>query len=212
MISSEKTVKDQLKAGVLLSYITTVVSIVIQLVYMPVMIRLLGQSEYGLYSLVSSVVSYLSLFSLGFSGAYMRFFARSYGDREKTASLNGMFIILYSVLSALATVCGIVLSFFPKQIFGDKLSAAELSKAGTLMVILVISISLSLLSGLLDSIISAHERFVFQRVLGLVSTVISPFVTLPLLLMGYRSVMLVAVSTAFTNSGFQFIFVYQYDY
>ena len=83
MISSEKTVKDQLKAGVVLSYITTVVSIVIQLVYMPVMIRLLGQSEYGLYSLVSSVVSYLSLFSLGFSGAYMRFFARSYGDREK---------------------------------------------------------------------------------------------------------------------------------
>ena len=198
MISSEKTVKDQLKAGVVLSYITTVVSIVIQLVYMPVMIRLLGQSEYGLYSLVSSVVSYLSLFSLGFSGAYMRFFARSYGDREKTASLNGMFIILFSVLSALATVCGIVLSFFPKQIFGDKLSAAELSKAGTLMVILVISIAISLLSGLLNSIISAQERFVLQRVTGLVSTVISPFVTLPLLLMGYRSVMLVTVSTAFT--------------
>ena len=75
--------KNQLKAGVVLSYITTAVSIVIQLVYMPVMIRLLGQSEYGLYSLVSSVVSYLSLFSLGFSGAYVRFFAMSYGDRKK---------------------------------------------------------------------------------------------------------------------------------
>ena len=77
--------KNQLKAGVILSYISTAVSIVIQLVYMPVMIRLLGQSEYGLYSLVSGVVSYLGLFSLGFSGAYMRFFAKSYGDKEKTA-------------------------------------------------------------------------------------------------------------------------------
>ena len=73
--------KNQLKAGVILSYISTAVSIVIQLVYMPVMIRLLGQSEYGLYSLVSGVVSYLGLFSLGFSGAYMRFFAKSYGDK-----------------------------------------------------------------------------------------------------------------------------------
>jgi O-antigen/teichoic acid export membrane protein len=50
-------VKNQLKAGVVLSYITTAVSIIIQLSYMPVMIRLLGQSEYGLYSLVSGVVS-----------------------------------------------------------------------------------------------------------------------------------------------------------
>lgn len=190
--------KNQLKAGVVLSYITTAVSIVIQLVYMPVMIRLLGQSEYGLYSLVSGVVSYLSLFSLGFSGAYMRFFAKSYGDKEKTASLNGMFLTIFSVLAVIATVCGIVLSFFPKQIFGDKLTVSELSKAKILMLILVINIAISLISGLLDSIISAYEQFVFQRIAGLVSIVLSPFITLPLLLIGYRSIMLVVVSTALT--------------
>ena len=187
--------KNQLKAGVILSYISTAVSIVIQLVYMPVMIRLLGQSEYGLYSLVSGVVSYLGLFSLGFSGAYMRFFAKSYGDKEKTASLNGMFLILFSVLAVMATICGIVLSFFPKQIFGDKLTVSELSKAKILMLILVINIAISLISGLLDSIISAYEQFVFQRIAGLVSIVLSPFITLPLLLIGYRSIMLVVVST-----------------
>ena len=192
--------KDQLKAGVVLSYITTAVSIVIQLVYMPVMIRLLGQSEYGLYSLVSSVVSYLSLFSLGFSGAYIRFFAMSYGDRKKTASLNGMFITLFSVLAAVAAICGIILSFFPKQIFGDKLSADELSRAQVLMLILVISIAVSLVNGLFGAIISAHEQFIFQRILGLISTVISPFVTLPLLLIGYRSVMVVTVTTVIAFS------------
>ena len=190
--------KNQLKAGVILSYISTAVSIVIQLVYMPVMIRLLGQSEYGLYSLVSGVVSYLGLFSLGFSGAYMRFFAKSYGDKEKTASLNGMFLILFSVLAVMATICGIVLSFFPKQIFGDKLTVSELSKAKILMLILVINIAISLISGLLDSIISAYEQFVFQRIAGLASIVLSPFITLPLLLIGYRSIMLVVVSTVLT--------------
>lgn len=190
--------KNQLKAGVVLSYISTAASIVIQLVYMPVMIRLLGQSEYGLYSLVSGIVSYLSLFSLGFSGAYMRFFAKSYGDKEKTASLNGMFLMLFSVLATLALICGIVLSFFPKQIFGDKLTVSELSKAKILMLILVINIAISLISGLLDSIISAYEQFVFQRIAGLASIVLSPFITLPLLLIGYRSIMLVVVSTVLT--------------
>ncbi len=190
--------KNQLKAGVVLSYISTAASIVIQLVYMPVMIRLLGQSEYGLYSLVSGIVSYLSLFSLGFSGAYMRFFAKSYGDKEKTASLNGMFLTIFSVLAVIATVCGIVLSFFPKQIFGDKLTVSELSKAKILMLILVVNIAISLISGLLDSIISAYEQFVFQRIAGLASIVLSPFITLPLLLIGYRSIMLVVVSTVLT--------------
>ena len=190
--------KNQLKAGVVLSYITTAVSIIIQLSYMPVMIRLLGQSEYGLYSLVSGVVSYLSLFSLGFSGAYMRFFAMNRDDRTKTASLNGMFLTLFTVLAVMATICGIILSFFPKQIFGDKLSAAELSKAKVLMLILVINIAASLIGCLLDSIISAHEQFVFQRIVNLVSTLISPFVTLPLLLMGYQSIMLVTVTTVLT--------------
>ena len=190
--------KNQLKAGVVLSYISTAISIVIQLVYMPVMIRLLGKSEYGLYSLVSSVVSYLSLFSLGFTGAYLRFFARFHKNREKLASLNGMFLTLFSILASVATICGIVLSFFPEQIFGSKLLGSELSKARILMLILVINIAINLISGIFDSIIGAYEQFVFQRIVGIASTIVNPFICLPLLLMGYGSVMLVVVATGVT--------------
>ena len=190
--------KNQLKAGVVLSYISTAISIVIQLIYMPVMIRLLGKSEYGLYSLVSSVVSYLSLFSLGFTGAYLRFFARFYKNREKLASLNGMFLTLFSILASVATICGIVLSFFPEQIFGSKLLGSELSKARILMLILVINIAINLISGIFDSIIGAYEQFVFQRIVGIASAIVNPFICLPLLLMGYGSVMLVVVATGVT--------------
>ena len=48
---------NQLKIGVVLSYVSMAASTVISIVYTPVMLRLLGQSEYGLYSLSSSVVS-----------------------------------------------------------------------------------------------------------------------------------------------------------
>jgi O-antigen/teichoic acid export membrane protein len=44
------------------------------------------------------------------------------------------------------------------------------------------------------NIISAHEKFIFQKIVSIISTVISPLVTLPLLLMGYRSVAIVVVS------------------
>lgn len=188
--------KNQLKAGVILSYLSTGISIVIQLIYMPIMIRLLGQSEYGLYSLVSGVVSYLSLFSLGFSGAYLRFFSRfnQRKDKKGLASLNGMFITLFCVLAMAALVCGIILSFFPKQIFGSKLSSSELVEAKILMIILVINMAVTLISSIFDSITSAYEQFIFQRIVGLLSVIINPFVCLPLLLMGYRSIMLVTVA------------------
>ena len=194
--------KNQLKAGILLSYATTGISIFIQLVYMPVMIRLLGQSEYGLYSLVSGVVSYLSLFSLGFTSAYLRFFSRENQkkDRDSLAALNGMFITLFLALASAALVCGFALSCFPKQVFGSKLSSAELREARILMVILVVNIAISLVSGIFDSIINAYEQFVFQRILSLLATVINPLICLPLLLMGYGNVMLVVVATCMTVS------------
>ena len=189
--------KNQLKAGILLSYATTGISIFIQLVYMPVVIRLLGQSEFGLYSLVSGVVSYLSLFSLGFTGAYLRFFARENqkNDREGLAGLNGMFILLFLLLSCAALICGFTLSCFPRQIFGTKLSGAELQEARILMMILVVNTAICLVSGIFDSIVSAYEQFVFQRVVSLAATVMNPFLCLPLLLLGYGNVMLVVVST-----------------
>ena len=64
------------KISVFLSYLSQLIHILSGLIYTPIMLRMLGQSEYGLYQLVASVVSYLSLLSLGFSGSYMRFYSR----------------------------------------------------------------------------------------------------------------------------------------
>ena len=67
---------NQLKSGVILSYATQAVHIVTNILYTPIILRILGQSDYGLYQLVSSVVSNLSLLSFGFGSSYVRFFAR----------------------------------------------------------------------------------------------------------------------------------------
>lgn len=191
---------NQLKLGVLLSYTSMALNMVVQLVYTPVMIRLLGQSEYGLYTLVGSVVSYLSLFSLGFTGAYLRFYSRfsQKGDRTGVARLNGMFLTLFLLMSAAALVCGMVLSQFTRELFGTNLTDAELSKAQVLMQILVVNVALTFPSSVFDSIVSAHERFLFQRILQLAGVVFNPLICLPLLLMGHGSVAVVSVTTGIT--------------
>ena len=67
--------KSQLGVGVVLSYIAQIVQIFITIFYTPVMLKFLGQSEYGIYQLAYSVVSYLSLFNFGFSSAYVKFYS-----------------------------------------------------------------------------------------------------------------------------------------
>ncbi|MDO5397157.1 MAG: oligosaccharide flippase family protein [bacterium] len=191
---------NQLKAGVILSYATQTIHILTGLIYTPIMLRLLGQSEYGLYQLVYSVISYLSLLSLGFGSAYMRFYSRYKVDDDENgiAQLNGMFFVIFSVIAVVCLICGGVLVLNAKVILGNGLTENELYKARILMAIMVVSLACSFIKSVFSSIVIAHEQFFFQRVVEFLSMLLNPFLTLPLLIMGFGSVAMVTVSAALT--------------
>lgn len=164
------------------------------------MLRLLGQSEYGLYQLVYSVVSYLSLLSLGFSSSYMRFYSRykAQKDDESIARLNGMFLLIFVSLSIICVLCGCVMVDNIRSIFGSGLSDSEYDIARVLMILLVINLALTFPNSVFSCVITAHERFLFQKLLILLQNICNPLVALPLLIMGYGSIGMVSVTTFLT--------------
>lgn len=187
---------SQIKGGVILSYVSILISNVVAMVYTPIMIRLLGQSEYGLYTLVSSFVAYLGLMDFGFGSTYMRYYTqyKHKESKEKIASLNGMFFSVFTIIGILALVSGLILCGFSDEIFGSKLTADELSTAKILMYLLVVKLAITFPCKLFTVYINSNERFVFIKTLNLITTIVNPFVMLPLLLMGYKSVAVVSVS------------------
>ena len=187
---------DQKKAGVLLSYGQTVLSTVISLVYTPVMLRLLGTSEYGTYTLVSGFISNLSLMSFGLGSAYVRYYSRAkvQEGEDGVAHINGMFMVIFLVISAMSLLVGGVLVANVQNIFGAKLTAHEIETARVLMALLVVNIAVSFPCSVFSSYITANERFFFQRVINMIRTVLNPIVMLPLLLMGLGSISLVVVT------------------
>ena len=190
---------NQKKAGVLLSYGQTILSTLISLTYTPVMLRLLGQSEYGLYTLVNGFVSNLSLLSFGMGSAYMRYYSRAEAQdgEDGVARINGMFMTIFFAISLLCLLTGGVLVANVKNIFAAKLTAKELDTAKILMALLVVNIAASFPASVFFSYITAKERFLFQRLVGMLRTVLNPIVMLPLLLMGYGSIALVLVTLMF---------------
>ena len=191
---------NQRKAGVILSYTGEIVKILVNLVYTPIMLRLLGQSEYGLYQLVYSVVSYLSLLSLGFGSSYLRFYSRYkvQKDEDGVAKLNGMFMIIFCSISVICVLCGCVMIGNIRGIFGTGLTNAEYETARILMGMLIINLAMTFPNSVFNCYITAHEKFLFQKVLILLQNIFSPFLTLPLLIMGYGSVGMVSVTTFLT--------------
>jgi len=188
---------NQLKAGAALSYISMGLGYLVSIIYTPIMLRLLGQSEYGLYNLVASVVAYLGVLNFGFGSAYMRYYSRCkvQEDREKITTLNGMFLIIFSFIGLIAVIAGTVLAMNTEAIFGSELTSIELSRAKTLMMILVINLAISFPNIVFTSHITANEKFVFYKLVQMIKTVINPFVVLPVLILGYGSVGMVIVTT-----------------
>lgn len=191
---------NQLKAGAALSYISMGLGYLVSIIYTPIMLRLLGQSEYGLYNLVASIVAYLGVLNFGFDSAYIRYYSRYkvQDDREKIATLNGMFLIIFSVIGLIAVIAGTALSMNTEVIFGSELTNVELSRAKILMIILIVNLAISFPNIVFTSHITANEKFVFQKLVQLIKTVVNPFVVLPLLILGYGSVGMV-IATTFLN-------------
>ncbi len=187
---------NQLKIGSMLSYLQMGLGVIIGLVYTPLMIRLLGQSEYGLYNTVSSTIALLSVLSLGFNSSYIRFYSQYKKENNEGAinRLNGLFLIVFSIIGVITLLCGGFLSFNLDMVFDKGLTSSEYGTAKILMILLTFNLAISFITSIFQNIISAHERFVFLKLVGMAKTVFSPLLTIPLLLMGYKSIAVVAIT------------------
>lgn len=188
---------NQFKAGALLSYVSLGLGNIIGLLYTPFMLRMLGQSEFGLYSLVASVVAYLTLLDFGFGSAIVRYTVkfRAQGKQEEQYGLFGMFLILYTGIGLIAFIAGLGLYFNVDKLFGASMTADELRKARIMMMLLIFNLAITFPLSVFGSIITAYENFVFQKLVNIVRTIINPFIMIPMLLMGYKAIGMVAIIT-----------------
>ena len=85
-----------------------------------------------------------------------------------------------------------------RGIFGTGLTESEYATAKVLMGLLIINLAMTFPNCVFNCSITAHEKFLFQKLLILLQNLFSPFLTLPLLIMGYGSIGMVSVTTFLT--------------
>lgn len=187
----------EIKYGIVLQYLQMGLSILINLIYTPIMIRILGNSEYGIYNLASSIIAYLSILSLGFGASYLRYYSKYKQSNEKEAisKLNGLYLTVFSIIGIIALVAGLFISFNVSIFFNETYSVADMHIAKVLMILLSINLAISFPASLFISYITSHEKFIFQKIVNIGKTVLSPCLAIAFLYMGYGSIGMAIVTT-----------------
>ena len=189
--------QNQLKMGAVLSYVNIIVTMIVGLAYTPVMLRLLGQAEFGLYSLIGAMMAYLSVLDMGLANTIVRYVAknRADGNKETEAELNGLFLFIYSIIGFITVVIGIILYLNVDNMFGATLDAEQLGKAKIMMILLTFNFAFTFPLSVFASLMQAYEKFIFLRIVNILRVALNPLLALPLLFMGFGSVTLVIVTT-----------------
>lgn len=186
---------SQIKTGAILGYINILVKNIVNLIYTPLLLSFVGQADYGVFQTSNAFVSSLSILSFGFSDAYVRFYTqtRVRGTKEDINRLNGLYLALYTGLSVLALFAGLFLASGSSFLFSDSFTEEQIDLAGTLMFIMAFNVALTLFSTVFDAFILVHEEFKFQQSRQIMTTAITPLISVALLQIGL-GVVSVAVS------------------
>lgn len=190
---------NQLKAGAVLNYISICLNMIIGLIYTPYMLRMLGKSEYGLYSLSASIIAYLTVLDLGFGNAIVRYTAkfRAEGRIKEQEEMFGMFFILYIGIGIVAMVAGSILSLNVENMFSQSMTETEVQRTKIMLWLMTFNLAFTFPMSIWGSIMTAYERFIFQRIVSIIRSVLNPIVMVLLLVIGYKAVAMVVVTTLF---------------
>lgn len=188
---------NQLKIGAMLNYIQLILGTILTIIITPVMLRYLGQSEYGIINLSASTVSYLNLITLGIGSAFVRFNVRyrTANDTVGEHKLNGTFLIIYIIMSIVMALVGAVLVSSCDILFAKSLTAQEIQRTKIVMAITVANMVISLPFSVFTMNINAYEKFVFGKAVNCLNTVLNPLIRLPILFLGGLSISLTIAMT-----------------
>lgn len=188
------------KKGTIISYITIVVNIIASLLYTPWMLSKIGNSNYGLYTLATTLIN-MFLIDFGFSLAVSRFVAKynAEGDQEKINNFLGMLYKLYAIIVGIVLVVLVILFFFVDKIYVS-LTPAEIAK---FKIVYLIAGSYTILSfpfsSTFNGILTSYEKYYQMKLCDLLHKVFTVGLIVVALLCNLGLYTLVAIN-AFTGA------------
>ena len=109
------------KLGSVIGYIYTICQAVISIVYIPILLNGIGDSEYGLYQILSSIIAYFAAMETPLSASLLKYYSSYKEDHNKIKMENTLAIgkIIFIVFSFALIVLSIPVLVILRNVYAQ---------------------------------------------------------------------------------------------
>ncbi|MGF3226227.1 lipopolysaccharide biosynthesis protein [Facklamia sp. P12932] len=167
--------KERIK-GVTLSYIYMATHIFVSFISVPIILKFVGEEEYGVYQIVGALISYVAIFETSISGGTLKYFSqavakKSQQDMKIVLSISRKINRYLSF--ALVLICVLFLTLF-KFFYEESLLHSQMNESLIMIILLFLNLIFSLSNSIYLAAITSYEKFTFLRLILIVSKLIQP--------------------------------------
>ena len=125
----------------------------------PIVVTSLGETQYGAWVLLVSMVGYLGLLDLGVRSAVTRYVAQFHagGDHDAASRLCASALRIFLILGVIAALGSVGIALFMEHLFN--IPPELMATARVVVVISGLSVAIALVSGVFGGVVVGLERF-----------------------------------------------------
>lgn len=185
---------NPIKLGAILSYLSIAINMIAGLIYTPWMVKQLGQSQYGIYTLATSLITLLMV-DFGLSSAVSKYVTNYHAakDEEGVNRILGIIYKLYLFVDAIIFAVLFVLFFLVDTIYA-KLTPEEIEQFKIAYIIISLYSLVSFPFVTLNGILTAYEKFIHIKIAEIIHRCTTVIMTVLALSLGWGLYALVTVN------------------
>lgn len=190
--------------GAILSYAAIAFNIIAGLLYIPWMIRIIGDDQYALFTLAMSVIN-LFLIDLGIGASVTKFLSNYYAGKQykEADKFLGIVYKVFFCITAVIAICFFVFYILIDGIY-QKLTLTEIATFKDLFIIIAVYSVFSFPFTTFDGILMANEKYIELKMCNFGQKLVSTALIIVFLSLGGQVYTLVLVNVI---SNLLFIFV-----
>lgn len=188
------------KAGAIVSYIYTIVNIIVQLIYVPLLLSCIGQEEYGLYQLIGSIMAYIVSINGILAAGVGRYYCMYKVEGNERMMENTLAIAkrMYWIMSSITLVVMVGITAVFRNVYASSFTPVQVDECSTMLLILGVNCIVTMNNTINISVITANERFVFLKGSQLITLICQPVLVI-LLAQVFPSALIVSLIVLVMN-------------
>lgn len=157
--------RNNTRWGVILSYVTLAVSILGSFFVTRQVLQYVGDYNYGLYSFVGSIATWLTVITSALNSSYVHFAATEEKESGSTDKINSLYMVIFASAGGFIAVVGLTIVGI---LYGCQINFAHYSWEDSqiiylLFIFTILNVSISIPKTLTNLYISYREKFIFLR-------------------------------------------------